>query len=225
MDTIAVAGHPMRVAIAGDGGRPGVIVMIHGPGLDAFIEAQVDDLAAHGYLAAAPDVFHRQPDDGTDAMTKVGRLLDREIIADVDATVAHVQQLGASALAVLGFCMGGRNTYLLAGSRPAQWKAAGVFYGGNIMKAWGDGPSPFERSADIACPMIGFFGAEDTNPSPADVAAIDAELARLGKPHQFHMYEGAGHAFRNFTNPQRHRPQQAADAWAKLLAFLERQLG
>jgi carboxymethylenebutenolidase len=223
-EMLTVAGHPMRVAVSGERGRPGVIVMIHGPGLDAFIEAQVDDLAAHGYLTAAPDLFHRQPDDGGDTMARIARLRDREIIDDVAATVAHVQQLGAGPLAVLGFCMGGRNTYLLAGARPALWQAAGVFYGGNIMTAWGDGPSPVERTAQIACPVIGLFGRDDTNPSPDDVAAIDAELTRHGKPHEFHVYDGAGHAFLNFANPQRHRPQQAADAWAKLLAFLDRHL-
>ena len=230
VDSIQVTGQPMRVGVGvpdRSGPRPGVVVMIHGPGLDAFIEAQVDDLARHGYVAAAPDLFHRQPDDGSDTMTRVSRLLDREIIDDVDATVAHLRQLAEPSvgpLAVLGFCMGGRNTYLLAGARPGLWKAAGVFYGGNIMKPWGDGPSPFERTAQIACPLIGLFGADDTNPSPDDVKAIDAELSRHGKPHEFHMYDGAGHAFLNFTNPERHRPQQAADAWPKLLAFLDRHL-
>jgi len=200
---------------------------MHGPGLDRFVQSKVEELARHGYVAAAPDLFHRQLDDGTDTMTRVGRLLDREIIADADATVAHLKQMPevrAGSLAVIGFCMGGRHTYLLAGARPDNWKAAGVFYGGNIMKPWGDGPSPFERTDRIACPLIGLFGADDTNPSPDDVQRIDAELARHGKPHEFHMYEGAGHAFLNFTNPERYRPEQAADAWPKLLAFLDRYL-
>jgi len=60
-------------------------------------------------------------------------------------------------LAVLGFCMGGRLTYLAAGVRPTTWRAAGVFYGGNIMKPWGEGPAPSDRTRDIASPMIGFF--------------------------------------------------------------------
>jgi carboxymethylenebutenolidase len=154
-------------------------------------------------------------------------LLDREIIADVDTAVAHLDampEVVRGVRGVIGFCMGGRNTYLLAGARPALWRAAGVFYGGNITRAWGDGPSPFDRTDQIACPMIGFFGRDDANPSPADVAAIDAALARHGKPHEFHSYDGAGHAFLNFTNPERHRPAQAADAWPKLLAFLDRHL-
>src|SRR5882672_1406286 len=66
-DTLQVDGHPMRVyldAPAGGGTRPGVVVMIHGPGLDKFIETQVEDLARHGYIAAAPDLFHRQAAGG-----------------------------------------------------------------------------------------------------------------------------------------------------------------
>jgi carboxymethylenebutenolidase len=227
MDLVPVNGQPMRVYVdvpAGGGARPGVVVMIHGPGLDRFIEAQVEDLARHGYVAAAPDVFHRQPEDGSDTMARVGRLRDQEILADADATVAHLKSLQVGPLAVLGFCMGGRNTYLLAGSRPETFHAAGVFYGGNIMKPWGEGPAPFELTERIACPLIGFFGADDTNPSPDDVKAIDAELTRHGKPHDFHVYRGAGHAFLNFSNPERYRPQQAGDAWPKLLAFLDRHL-
>jgi carboxymethylenebutenolidase len=229
-DTIQVAGHSMRVYLdvpAGGGAVPGVVVIQHGPGVDRFIEDRVEDLARHGYAAAAPDLYHRQPQDGADMMTRIGRLRDDEILADTDATVAHLRRLPdarVADLAVLGFCMGGRVAYLLAGARPAAWRAAGVFYGGNIMKAWGGGPSPFDRTRDIACPVAGFFGAEDANPSPDDVKAIDAELTRHGKRHEFHMYDGANHAFLNFMNAERHRPGPAKDAWTKMLGFLDRHL-
>lgn len=62
------------------------------------------------------------------------------------------------------------------------------------------------------------------NPSPEDVQQLDRELTRHGKVHEFHSYAGAGHAFLNFTNPERYRPAQAADAWAKLLSFLDQHL-
>ena len=231
MGTIEVDGQPMRLYVdapAGAGPRPGVVVMIHGPGLDRFIENQVEDLARHGYVAAAPDLFHRQPDDGTETMTRVGRLRDDEIVADADAAVAYLTGLpavAAGSLAVLGFCMGGRHTYLLAGARPQNWKAAGVFYGGNIMKAWGDGPAPLDLTERIACPVLGLFGADDANPSPDDVKKIDARLTEHKKPHEFHTYEGAGHAFLNFSNKERYRPEQARDAWQKMLAFLGKHLG
>lgn len=207
---------------------PGVVVMMHGPGLDRFIADRVADLARHGYAAASPDLYHRQPADITDTMARIGLLRDDEIVADVDAAVAHLRGLTrprVGPLAVLGFCMGGRNTYLAAGARPALWRAAVVFYGGNIMKPWGGaGPSPFERTAQIACPVLGQFGLDDTNPSPADVDQIDAELTRHGKPHEFHRYAGAGHAFLNFTNAERYRPEPAKQAWQRALDFLARHL-
>ena len=95
-DTIQVDGTPMRVyldAPAGGGTAPGVVVIQHGPGLDRFIEDRVEDLARHGYAAAAPDLYHRQPNDGADMMAKIGRLRDREMVSDVDATIAHMRQL------------------------------------------------------------------------------------------------------------------------------------
>lgn len=213
---------------AAGGAAAGIVVIQHGPGVDRFIEDRVDDLARHGYAAAAPDLYHRQSADGADMMTRMGRLRDNEIIADADATIAHLRRLPDARiadLAVLGFCMGGRVTYMLAGARPSAWRAAGVFYGGNIMKPWGDGPAPFDLTGAIACPMIGFFGLEDTNPSPADVDAIDSEMSKHGKTHEFHRYAGAGHAFLNFTNAERYRPSQAKDAWEKMLGFLDAHLG
>src|SRR5262245_16625693 len=227
-DTIQVEGHPMRVYLDVPPGAaaspvPGVVVIQHGPGLDRFIEDRVEDLARHGYLAVAPDLYHRQPDDGADMMARIGRLRDREILTDVDATITHLrrQPERVGDLAVLGFCMGGRVTFMLAAARPAAWRAAGVFYGGSIMNPWGEGPAPFDLTRDITSPMIGFFGADDTNPSPEDVKKIDAELTRLGKAHEFHMYDGAGHAFLNFTNAERYRSGPAKDAWEKMLGFLD----
>jgi len=229
-DTLQADGQSMRVYVdaPAGGATAGVVVIQHGPGVDRFIEDRVEQLARHGYAAAAPDLYHRQPVDGADMMTRIGRLRDREIVIDADATIAHLRRMPdarVTDLAVLGFCMGGRVSYMLAGARPRAWRAAGVFYGGNIMKPWGDLPAPFALTGDIACPLIGFFGVEDGNPSPDDVKQIDAELIRHGKPHEFHMYEGAGHAFLNFGNPERYREKQAADAWAKMLAFLDRHLG
>lgn len=220
-ESLTVDGHAMRVCVGTPTGQPkaGVLVMCHGPGVDRFMVDRVDALAEHGYLAACPDLFHRQPAGG-DVMERIGKLRDDEILADSDATLT----MFAGKVCVLGFCMGGRNAYLLAGARPEQFFAAGVFYGGNIFKAWGDGPAPFDRTAQIICPVLGIFGADDTNPSPADVERIDVALTELGKAHEFHAYAGAGHAFLNFTNAERHRPEQAADAWTKLLAFLDREV-
>jgi carboxymethylenebutenolidase len=118
--------------------------------------------------------------------------------------------------------MGGRISYLMAVRNPGL-RAAVVFYGGNIMEARGGGASPFEQSAQINCPVAGFFGLDDNNPSPDDVKTIDAELMRLGKLHEFHSYENAGHAFMGKGRPS-YREHAASDAWPKTLAWFRRHL-
>ena len=127
---------------------------------------------------------------------------------------------GAQQIAVIGFCMGGRIAYLQAASDHSM-KCAVVFYGGNIMKPWGDNPTPFSRTSEIGCPILGLFGGEDTNPSPEDVASIDAELVKHDKVHEFHSYSDAGHAFMNSMRPS-YREDSGRDAWSKCIAWLNK---
>ena len=232
-DRIDVDASPMRLYVGMPSlGRafPAVIVIHDGSGVDKFIEDRVENLAQQGYLAIAPDLYHRQTsaaagvlDDG-DTLTRIGRLRDPEVINDVNAAVNYARRLKDTQLGdvgIIGFCMGGRVAYLMAASKPV-FKAAGVFYGGNIMKAWGNGPTPFDLTPYIHCPIAGFFGAEDVNPSPADVDRIAAQLDKYRKPREFHRYPAAGHAFLNFTNPTTYREGAARDAWDRLIPFLQR---
>jgi carboxymethylenebutenolidase len=128
----------------------------------------------------------------------------------------------ADAVGVTGFCMGGRVAYMMA-AHDSSIRAAVVFYGGNIMTPWGEGSAPYEATGEILAPVLGLFGADDGNPSPADVAKLDGELTRLGKAHEFHSYQGAGHAFMNEGRPS-FRPDAAADAWMKTIAWFNRYL-
>ena len=225
-ETTQVDGKPMRIYLGvpdRPGPHPGVLVAQHAGGVDAQMQDVVHRLHREGYVVAAPELFHRQPADA-DPTKRSSMLLDKEIIADLTATIAHLKTLQAQAapLGIVGFCMGGRVSYLAA-TAIRELKAAAVFYGANIMKALGDGPSPFERSASIQCPVIGFFGAEDANPSPDDVKKIDAELTRLGKWHEFHTYLNAGHAFQNFID-KRYRERASRGSWHEMLAFFTEHL-
>lgn len=220
-ETTQVDGSAMRIYVAEPdrpGPHPGVLVAQHAGGVDYQIQDVVHRLNREGYVVAAPELFHRQPAD-MDPAKRTGALQDREILADLNATIAHLKTLRVSVgpLGIVGFCMGGRVSYLAA-TAIRDIKAAAVFYGGNIFRALGDGPSPFERSSGIQCPVIGFFGADDANPSPEDVRKIDAELTRLKKWHEFHTYLGAGHAFQNFQT-ERYRERAARGSWAELLGF------
>lgn len=219
----------MRVYIGipeGSGPYPGVVVIQHASGVDGFTQDVVHRLFREGYIAAAPELYHRQPAQLPAPVTRRSLLRDTEVIEDVNAALAHLRRLPAvsvNPVGIVGFCMGGRVAYLMAAVNP-EFKAAAVFYGGNIMNAWGDGPAPFALTPQIACPLIGFFGADDTNPSPDDVRKLDAELTKWGKPHEFYTYEGAGHAFQNFLDAERYREGASRDSWAKMLAFFQRQL-
>ena len=228
-DTTGADGGEMRCFIAapdGAAGRPAVVVIQHAGGVDDFIRSMTDRIAEAGFVGIAPDLYHRDdPNAGDDALTRMGRLRDANIVPDVSAAIEHVKTLPdvrADRVGITGFCMGGRVAYLMAAHRP-DLKAAVIFYGGNIMSPWGEGPAPFELSEQIACPVLGLFGADDGNPNPADVAKIDAELTRLGKPHEFHSYAGAGHAFMSEGRPN-FRPDAAADAWPKCVAWFDRYL-
>ena len=221
-ETTQVDGKDMRIYVgvpAKPGPHPGIVIAQHAGGVDAQIQDAVHRLHREGYVAAAPELFHRQAAD-VDPSKRTSLLRDDEIIADMNATVAHLKAMSMTVapLGVVGFCMGGRVSYLMACVQP-EFKAAAVFYGGNIFKALGDGPSPFERSSGIQCPMLGCFGMEDANPSPDDVNKIGAELTRLGKWHEFHRYNNAGHAFQNFWDV-RYRERASRASWTELLAFL-----
>jgi carboxymethylenebutenolidase len=72
--------------------------------------------------------------------------------------------------------------------------------------------------------MLGLFGFDDENPSPADVEKIDSALAGLGKEHHFISYDGAGHAFLNFTRPAVYREDQAKEAWKECVDWLDQYL-
>lgn len=228
-DEIEVNGSPMRVCVASpDGGenRPAVIVMCHIGGLDEFTEDRVDRLAAAGYVAAAPDVFHYH-EWIEDKNARRASLRDLSIIDDIEASITHiekVEKVDSGRLAILGHCMGGRTAMLGAGNIPRIGPLV-IYYGGRTMISWGgDGPAPFERIPNIRGPVIGFFGLDDTEPCPEDVDKIEAEFKRHGIACEFHRYEGAGHAFQNFLSTERFRAAAASESWEKTLNFLREAL-
>jgi carboxymethylenebutenolidase len=228
-DNVAVEGQEMRCYVAepsGAGPYPAVVVIQHAGGVDDFVRTMTDRVAEAGFAGVAPDLYHREePNSSDDPLTRMGRLRDATIVTDVSAAIEHARALAnvrGDRIGITGFCMGGRVAYLMA-AQNAALRAAVVFYGGNIMVPWGDGPAPFELSERIGCPVLGLFGEEDGNPNPADVAKLDAELTRLGKAHEFHSYAGAGHAFMSEGRPS-YRPEAAADAWRRCLAWFDRHL-
>jgi carboxymethylenebutenolidase len=226
-DTRTVNGESMEMYASvpsGPGPHPAVVIAFQIGGVDEFDRVMADRLAEEGYVAVVPDLFHRLSQEVLDGprLGRLDHLSDPDIIADMNAAVDFLKaqsSVDSERIGVTGFCMGGRVAWLMAATNPV-FKAVVPFYGGNIMKPWGAADqSPFDLTAGINCPMLFHFGATDGNPSPDDQAKLDAELTRLGKPHQFYSYPGAGHAFMDFTNPDRYHREAAETAWPRTLEF------
>jgi carboxymethylenebutenolidase len=121
----------------------------------------------------------------------------------------------------IGYCSGGRQSFLAAVSLDLD--AAVDCYGAFVV---GTPPEGFplqvgsleDRVADLRCPLLGLFGAEDKYPSPEDVAHLRRLLEAAGKTFDFTTYEGAGHAFLAADRPS-YRPEAAKDGWQRIFAF------
>ena len=232
------------VYITGDGGaeiemyvarpqsddwRGGMVFIHHLPGYDRETKEFVRRAADAGYDAICPNLYSRvgrdvAPDDAAAKVRADGGVADVQVMGDVGVAVEHLRSLPTSngKVAVIGHCSGGRQTFLAAATLPID--AAMVCYGGMIA---GDGPPPqlpsmvplLDRAADVGCPMLGLFGNDDQFPTPAQVDEIDKALTEAGKNHEFHRYDGAGHAF---FSPDRtaYRVEAALDGWERIWAFV-----
>ena len=211
---------------------PAVVVIQEIWGVNSHIQFLTDRFPAQGYVGLAPAMFHLEGrmtmglhEEMDNADARMQRSTDAGIVADVQAAVDYLKAqpfVQADRIGIVGFCYGGRVSYLAA-CNVSDIKASVVYYGGRIMNSLGDGPSPFDQTSKITAPMLGLFGEEDQNPSPEDVAKIDSEMTRLGKDHEFHVYPGCGHGF-NCNARSSYRPESARDAWGKAMAWFEANL-
>jgi len=215
---------------------PGVVVIHHIPGWDEWTTEVVRKFAHHGYAAIAPHLYFREnagnesPDDVGARMRAAGGVADAQVMGDVAAAMAHLraQPVSNGKIGVIGFCSGGRHTYLAACTLSGI-DAAVDCWGGNVIV---DNPkdlnskrpvAPIDLTEKMSCPLLGIFGNDDQNPTADQVNRTEAVLKRLGKNYEFHRYDGAGHAFFNNARDA-YRPEQAMDGWRKVFGFFNRYL-
>lgn len=235
IETVQVGESPMEVFLfppEGPGPRPGLVLCQHIPVGHTGLENDVVTLktaeryAANGFYVAVPFIFHWWP-KSSDIEVKRAQFRDDWTRLDLDAAfdlLAAQPNVDRNRIAIAGHCWGGRVAWLGAATNP-HYRACAIFYGGRVRLVMGEGnPPAIDLAATIRCPVIGFFGNEDTNPSPEDVDAYAAALAAAGVEHVFHRYDGAGHAFQSFNNPERYREGPSEDAWKKALAFFAEHL-
>jgi len=211
----------------------GVVVIHHMPGYDEQTKEITRKFAAHGYLAICPNLYWREapgasPDDAAATARAGGGVPDERLVGDVGGAAAHLKGLSLSnqKVATIGYCSGGRQSFLAACRLPLD--AAVDCYGAFIVAPPPEGMplkvGPILHLApDLSCPLLGLFGSEDQYPAPAEVAELEKALADAGKTYSFHSYEGAGHAF-FATNRTSYRPEAANDGWEKIWEFFGRYL-
>ena len=231
-DDRVVGGVPSYLAVpAGSGPWPGVVVVHDALGMTTDLRHQADWLAAHGFLAAAPDLYHR----GGRLSCMVRTL--RSFAAGEGAAFDDLEAVRAALadrddctgrVAIIGFCMGGGFAMALAPT--GRYAAASANYGTADDRT-------MEALAD-ACPVVASYGGRDRSLRGA-AEKLDALLTVHGVPHDVHEYPDAGHGFLNdhgrgevplwaslagrYARTGYHEPS-AADARRRILAFFDRYL-
>ena len=234
-ETLDVSGKRMPALVfepAAAGPHPALVIAQHLPVAHAGLETDPftievgERYAAAGYACAIPYLFHHWPPEA-DVAVKREQFRDDWTLADLGAAndlLVSMASVDPARIGILGHCWGGRVAWLGATGH-SLYRACVVFYGGRVKLPFADGgPAPIEHASRIGCPVLGIFGNEDAGPSPADVDDYETALRSAGVACEFHRYDGAGHGFQDFTNPERYRETQSEDAWNKTLAFLARAL-
>ncbi|MDH3443173.1 MAG: dienelactone hydrolase family protein [Deltaproteobacteria bacterium] len=219
------------VAQPKDGGSyPGVVVIQEAFGVNDHIKKVTERIAAEGYVAIAPDIFHRESEriipyaEMPKAIATLQRVVDAKAMEDVGAAIAHLKSqnnVKSGSIGVTGFCMGGRLTYLAAAHHAKDIKCAVPYYGGGIPTG---NPSPLSRTKEIKCPMYLFFGAKDQLIPKEHVDSINAELTSNKVPFELKVYPDAGHGFHCDDRAMSYHEASAKDAWEKTKVFFAQHL-
>ena len=225
--TLAVAdGSSMQAFVARPeekGSFPGMLVFQEAFGVNAHIRDVTQRIAREGYVAIAPELFHRSAapglevryDDFPSAMPHMKALTEQGLSDDVRATYEWLRDsthVVPDRIGSIGFCMGGRVSFLA--NATIELRAAISFYGGGIA------PALLPHAANLHAPMLFFWGGLDKHiPQDQIRSAIDAVKA-AGKPYINVEISDADHGFFCDARPS-YNPVAAKEAWSLVVSFLE----
>ncbi len=233
-ETINIPGHNGELIEAyyarplGPGPFGSVVVIHHMPGYDPQTKEITRTFAVNGYNAICPNLYTREapgasPDDAAAAARAQGGVPDERLVGDVDGAAKFLRALENSngKVGTIGYCSGGRQSFLAAVSLPLD--AAVDCYGAFVVGSPPEGMplkvGPIvDKTPNLSCPLLGLFGADDSHPSPEQVAELEQALKAAGKTYEFHSYEGAGHAFFSVNRPS-YRVEAANDGWQRIWDF------
>ena len=201
---------------------PAVIAIQEWWGLVGHIKDVADRLAAEGFAALAPDLYHGQIANEPNEARKLAMALDRRRAVDeILAAASYLRSLEIvqpAKVGVIGWCMGGGLALTTAASSDlvsGLVDAVVCFYGR---------PLDARDTAKIEAPVLGLYGELDSGIPATIVQEFEQQLESSGVAHQIHIYPGAGHAFFNDGRPEAYQAEAAADAWEQTLAWLRKYL-
>lgn len=200
----------------------GVVVLPDVRGLYRFYEELALRFAERGFHAVAIDYFGRtagvgKRNDDFQYREHVDRTTPGEIQADVAAAVSKLRD-SCGVVFTVGFCFGGRNSWLAAAAGHGLAGAIGFY--GRPGRGRDGSPGPAQRAGEIEAPILGLMGGADQAITADDVAGFDRALAAAGVEHELVTYDGAPHSF--FDRRYEQFAEASEDAWRRVLAFLER---
>jgi carboxymethylenebutenolidase len=215
------------------GPAPALLVLQEAFGVNHHIKAVCDRLVARGYVALAPELFHRTGTgvelgytDMSQVIPHFTKLTNAGLLTDVTAGLAALagdSRVDPARIGVIGFCVGGFTTFLAAERTDAA--AFVAFYGGGILRARPNiALEPLiEEAAQIRRPILMLFGGQDQSIPADDVKTIDDRLSALGKTHQVVTMPDGGHGFACDDRAAFHQ-SSADEAWQITFDWLRQSL-
>jgi carboxymethylenebutenolidase len=209
--------------------RAGIVILPDVRGLHAFYEELALRFGERGIAAVAIDYFGRtagvgKRGDDFDYQEHVARTTPAGVQADVAAATDYLRSPGGGSCAAVftvGFCFGGRHSWLAAAAGHGLAGAIG-FYGRPGVGSDGS-PGPVQRAAELEAPILGLMGGSDRGISAEDVVAFERALHEAGVEHELITYDGAPHSF--FDRKHEEFADASGDAWERVLAFVEAHAG
>lgn len=226
------------LALPEGGASPGVVMVHDVWGLGDHARDMARRLAGEGFAVLAVDLYRRdRPEKIEDPGRFMRALSDPQVLGDVRDAGRFLAELPETTgrNAVLGFCMGGMYA-LMAACDDLGFAASVPFYGllshahGILHDPAGLDPAakphePLAVAHRLRCPLLTFYGDADEFVPLDDVRKLERELVRADVPAEVVVFPDAGHAFMNDSRPAAFRPDQAAEAWRRMVEFLKRELG